>query len=244
MDSNRSNADSAAPAIELTVMKHGINDASRDERVRITDLIIAGFTGRDEQAVEAHITELEEIGVKRPATVPVFYRVAPANLTHETHATVLGEQTSGEVEFVIFNLEDGVWVGVGSDHTDRDVEAKYNVAASKQVCVKPVARELWRYSDISDHWDELNLSAWATIEGERVLYQQGSVSDMMTPDDLIVKHQAHFGDIVPGSVIFCGTFAVPGGPRPASKFEFELFDPVLDRRIGHAYTIHALPVRE
>ena len=36
-----------------------------------------------------------------------------------------------------------LYVGVGSDHTDRKVET-YNITASKQMCDKPIAPELWR----------------------------------------------------------------------------------------------------
>lgn len=49
--------------------------------VPVDTLVIAGWTGRDAAAVEAHIAELEAIGVPRPATVPCFYRVAAGLLT-------------------------------------------------------------------------------------------------------------------------------------------------------------------
>jgi hypothetical protein len=42
--------------------------------------------------------------------------------------------------------------------------------------------------------------------------------------------------------MFCGTFAARGGIRPSTRFEMELEDPVLRRRLTHGYAIHALPV--
>ena len=42
--------------------------------------------------------------------------------------------------------------------------------------------------------------------------------------------------------MFCGTLAAKGGIRPSKRFSFELFDPVLARRIVHAYDIIVLPV--
>jgi hypothetical protein len=42
--------------------------------------------------------------------------------------------------------------------------------------------------------------------------------------------------------MFGGTFAAKGGIRPASRFEFELEDPVLKRSIRHAYDVITLPV--
>ena len=37
--------------------------------------------------------------------------------------------------------------------------------------------------------------------------------------------------------MFGGTFAAKGGIRPADRFEFELEDPVLKRKIGHGYDV-------
>ena len=42
--------------------------------------------------------------------------------------------------------------------------------------------------------------------------------------------------------MFGGTFAAKGGIRPASRFEFELEDPVLKRSIRHGYDVIVLPV--
>ncbi len=61
-------------------------------------LIVAGWTGRDAEAVEHHVRELEAIGVRRPATVPTYYRVAAENLTCAPRIQVAGRQSTGEVE--------------------------------------------------------------------------------------------------------------------------------------------------
>src|SRR5690606_40060913 len=46
------------------------------------------------------------------------------------------------------------------------------------------------------------------------------------------------------AVMFCGTLAARGGIRPASRFEFEIEDPVLGRRIAHGYDVVELPDRK
>ena len=110
-----------------------VGDEGEEARsVRIDTLVIAGWTGRDRAAVEAHIAELEILGVARPTTTPVFYRVSAALLTTAEEVEVLGDTSSGEVEAVLLALDDGLWVGVGSDHTDRKAEAA-GVALSKQL---------------------------------------------------------------------------------------------------------------
>ena len=42
--------------------------------------------------------------------------------------------------------------------------------------------------------------------------------------------------------MFGGTFAAKGGIRPADRFEFELEDPVLKRKISHGYDVITMPV--
>ena len=219
-------------------LKMGYTQPSPDA-VAIEQAIIAGWTGRDAEAVEKHIKELEALGVKRPATTPIFYRVAAARLTTDASIEVLGTQSSGEVEFVLLQTLGELWVGTGSDHTDREVEA-YGVSVSKQMCEKPVAPTFWRFSEVVAHWDKLILRSHAVIGGERVLYQEGSVAAMRHPEDLIARYAK--GGLAEGTLMFCGTLAVHGGVRPAERFEFELEDPVLNRKLAHGYNVVSLPI--
>src|SRR6202008_16909 len=87
-----------------------------------TELIIAGWTGRDEVALRKHIKELEEIGVKPPKTKPIFYRGAAKLLVFSDVIQVSGPDTSGEIEFVLLKEKNQLRVRVGSDHTDRKAE--------------------------------------------------------------------------------------------------------------------------
>jgi hypothetical protein len=205
----------------------------------IHSLVVAGWTGRDVAALEKHIRELEAIGVKRPKSTPIFYRNAAALLTTADTIEVLGEDSSGEIEFVIHAIGGELFVGLGSDHTDRKAET-INVSLSKQMCAKPVSAKVWKLSDAASHWDKLILRSHAHIGGERKLYQEGSVASMRAPAELI-KLYTGGGSLKDGTSMFCGTLAVHGGIKPATKFEMELHDPVLNRSIVHSYKIETLP---
>jgi Protein of unknown function (DUF2848) len=185
-------------------------------------LIVAGWTGRDETARRHHIEELA------------------ANLTQATHLEVLGPDTSGEAEPVIVALQDGLWLGIGSDHTDRKAETM-GIALSKQLCAKVVGKTLWRLDEVADHWDQLILRAHATIDSKRVKYQEGQLSAMRNPSDLMsrVGGETKF---TAGTIMFCGTLAAIGGIRPAEQFTATLEDPVLGRSITCSYQIDVLPV--
>jgi hypothetical protein len=207
--------------------------------VAIRNLVVAGWTGRNTEALEAHIKELEAVGVKRPKSVPIFYRNAVSLLTTAPEIQVVGDKSSGEVEFVLYSLADGMWVGVGSDHTDRKAET-INVTLSKQMCAKPVGRTIWRYDEVKPHWDKLMLRSFVPGEGGRRLYQEGPVTNMRSPEELIKLYTG--GDrLEPGTAMFCGTFAVHGGISSSGTFDMELEDPVLGRELTHSYRIVSLP---
>jgi hypothetical protein len=200
--------------------------------VEFGNVVIAGWTGRDEAALKKHIMELAEIGVKPPRTTPIFYRVAASLLTYADSIQVSGLDTSGEVEFVLLSKRDGLWVTVGSDHTDRKAET-IGVSLSKQLCAKPIAKDAWRYDEVKPHWDRLMLRSWADDQ----LYQEGPVSTMRSPEDLMGRYRLRAG-----FAMFCGTLAAKGGIRPASIFRIELDDPVLKRKLKHQYRIDVLPI--
>src|SRR5689334_3262761 len=87
-----------------------------------SELVIAGWTGRDEAALKKHIKELEQLGVRPPKATPIFYRVSANLFTHATEIQVSGPDTSGEVEFVLIQTKNDLRVALGSDHTDRKAE--------------------------------------------------------------------------------------------------------------------------
>ena len=219
-------------------LQSGASAARRD--VAIDDVVVAGWTGRDPAAVERHIRELELLGVKRPATTPIFYRVASARLTTEAEIEVVGDTSGGEVEFVLLQHDGRLWVGAGSDHTDRAVET-YGVTVSKQMCDKPIAPVFWPFDEVVPHWDQLVLRAHVTENGARVLYQEGTVAAMMDPKGLLARYTEK-GRLAENTLMFCGTLAAKGGVRPTAQFAFELEDPVMRRRVAHAYAVRSLPI--
>jgi hypothetical protein len=238
----------ARQTLSLTLQDGG---AAIAHEVGIDDVIVAGWTGRDAAAVEKHIRELEALDVKRPATTPIFYRVSALRLTTATEIEVVGPHSGGEVEFVLLQHGGRMWVGVGSDHTDRKVEA-YGVTVSKQMCDKPIAPVFWAFEEIAPHWDTLTLRAHVVENGERKIYQEGSVAAMLAPLDLIgrcplptlppERGKVGRGRLPENTLMFCGTLAARGGVRPTERFEFEIEDPVLGRKIAHAYSVRVLPV--
>jgi len=209
---------------------------TRQCRIEISGVVIAGWTGRDSAAVKQHIEELARLGVPRPRAIPSFYRVATNRVTVAKDIEVTSERSSGEVEFVLMQLGEELWVGVGSDHTDRTVET-FDVGASKQMCEKPIAPRFWRFNDVAPHWEQLQLRSFIGLE--RHEYQAGSVSAILDPADLIAAY-CDAPRLKDGTLLFCGTVPAIGEVRPGSPFAIELEDPVLKRMIQHTYQVAVL----
>lgn len=223
--------------LNLTLESH---DGRMPVAFTVANLVIAGWAGRNKEAMEHHIRELEALGVARPAATPTYYRVAAARLSTADLVEDAGAAGSGEAEALLLAKDGKLYVGVGSDHTDRKVET-YGVTVSKQVCDKPVAATVWPFEEVAGHWDDLILRSYAVIDGARVLYQEGPISGLLAPKDLI-GGWAVDGKLPDGTAMFGGTMPAIGGVRPASRFEGELEDPVLGRKIAFGYDVKTLPI--
>ncbi|WP_417804351.1 DUF2848 domain-containing protein [Thalassospira lucentensis] len=209
----------------------------------IAHCTVAGWTGRDAAAIQHHIDELAEIGVKPPSSVPLYYRTASGMVTQAPSIEVVGKGTSGEIEPFLIAHDGTLYLGLASDHTDRELEA-HSVALSKQICEKPVASEIWRFDEVKDHIEQIEMRSWVQEKDgdDWVVYQEGTVASIRPLTDLIEGSNL-MGSATSGkaSVMLCGTLGAKGGVRPARRFKMALHDPVLDRTIEHAYDIQELP---
>lgn len=213
---------------------------ARTLTVAIDHFVIAGWAGRDHAAIEHHIEELAAIGVPRPSAVPLFYRVAANQLTQDATVQMVGPDSSGEVEVLLFSHAGRSYVSLTSDHTDRKLEA-HSVALSKQLCAKPVAREAWPLDEVLPHWDSLRIVSTIVEDGREVEYQNGTLDSLREVRDLALRHTGQ-PQLPDGMAMSCGTVPVIGGIRPSTSFGMMLVDERLGRRLAHRYTVECLPV--
>ena len=154
------------------------------EEIVINRAIVGGWTGRDKDALQHHIDELAKIGVKAPEKTPMFYRVGVSRLTTADAIEVIGDGSSGEVEYVLIQRENRIWVGAASDHTDRVYE-HMGITVAKQLCDKPIATEFWPLDEVESHWDQIKIRSYIQEDGEEVLYQDGNVAGLLSPQELL-----------------------------------------------------------
>lgn len=154
--------------------------------VRPARLIVAGYTGRDHQAVQRHIDELEQAGIAPPESVPMLYSLDTSLLTNASKILVAGEETSGEAEPVYLRSGGDWYLGVGSDHTDRRIE-QLDVKNSKGACPKPIGHTVISLpgNPLAGDHDELldRVALRSKVDG--VVYQSGTLDELMLPSHLL-----------------------------------------------------------
>ena len=205
-------------------------------------LICGGFSGPHQDATHRHVEELRAHGLAAPRKTPIFFKITTSQALTESTVEVLTGQTSGEVEFVLICVA-GVpqWVTVGSDHTDRDVE-RYSIASSKQMYPKILAPTVWPLAEVQEHWDTLILRSWVHVHGARRPYQEDTLQAMLPPTELLAAAAREYGAAaLQRALVFSGTLATFGGELLfGERFDMELLDPVLGRRIQHSYAVQLI----
>ncbi len=169
-------------------------------------LVVAGFTGRNDASVKAHLDELAAHGVPSPPTVPMLWPLPDWLLRSDDRTVqVAGASTSGEAEPVLVRTGDGsLLVTVGSDHTDRALE-RSSLHLSKLVCPKVIGRTAWLYEDVMAEWDALDLSS---STGEVEHYQVGSLELLRHPEELLQLTETLVPDGGRPLVLFLGTLSL------------------------------------
>lgn len=198
----------------------------------------AGFTARDQALAMKHVEELRAHGVAAPERIPAYYAVTRDAATTDDDIEVFGERTSGEVEVVFLFDRDEIYVAVGSDHTDRELE-KQSIARSKVICPKVVSRQVWRFEDVRPHWEALSLRSWVEAGGARALYQEGTLAEFLPVDEFLTRVRDEVADgNLNGMVLFMGTLPTLGKELVFSQtFEGQLLDPTLGRALSFHYRV-------
>ncbi len=204
---------------------------------------LGSATRRAETAV-AHQEEVAKEGIRIALDIPAprIYPIATHALVTDDTVETQSSHSSGEVEIVLL-LADQLYVGVGSDHTDRALE-KTSIPWSKQVTPNVLAPQMWPFEAMRARWDDCVMRSW--VDGR--LYQDVPVAAFLHPDDVLRILRAR----VPGMpardvLVFCGTIvSLDKALGFGRRWEFEMEDPGAGRRIRHGYDVVNLfdPVAE
>jgi hypothetical protein len=203
-------------------------------------MVNAGYVGKNQEEVGRHIAELAAKGIPGPKSTPTLYPVVCSALTTGDAIEAYGEKSSGEVEYVLLVEEKNrVFVGLGSDHTDRHLE-EVDIPRAKQICPNVLSRVVWPLEEVAGHWDELLMRSYVVCGKEKVLYQQGRLGLLLNPAELMDFVGKKIGALT-DTVIFSGTMGMLSADFLfGQRFLAELTDERLGRKLEIDYQIQPL----
>jgi 4-hydroxyphenylacetate 3-monooxygenase len=206
----------------------------RAEHFAIRRMYNFGSATRDPQVAVAHQQEVAHSGIHIALSVPAprIYPIASHAITTGTEVFVHNPETSGEVEIVLVQA-DRLYVGVGSDHTDRALE-RTSILWSKQTCPNVLAPVLWRWEDVAGIWDSCVLRAW--VDGRP--YQEVEAGKFLSPPDMLKTLRDRVENVPARDFVVYGGTIVALDKRLGfgAHWEFELSAPD-GRTIRHAYRV-------
>ncbi len=204
-------------------------------------MINAGYVGKNQEEVRRHIDELAAKGIPGPKSIPVLFPVVCSALTTDSQIEVYGGETSGEVEYVLCIVtEDEIYVGLGSDHTDRHLE-ETDIPRAKQICPNLMSRMVWPLDEVEGHWDDLLMRASVIKDGQDTLYQEGRLGLLLNPGELMAFVKSKIPGPLENLILYSGTMGMLTGEFIFSeKFSAQLIDEKLNRRLEISYDVKPL----
>jgi hypothetical protein len=201
-------------------------------------MVNAGYVGRNQDEVRRHIEELARKGIPGPKTTPTLYPVICRGLVVDEKIEVYGHETCGEVEYVLLiKDEKTIYVGLGSDHTDRHLE-ETDIPRAKQICPNVISRRVWPLSEVLPHWDDLEIESTAVRDGKEIPYQKGRLGLILGPAALMEFVRSKIPGSLDGMVIYSGTLGtLTGGFVFGERFLARLTDPRMGRSLELQYDV-------
>lgn len=164
---------------------------------------LGSATVAQESAV-AHQQEVADVGVRIAFDIPAprVYPMAVTSVTTDDAVGVHHPRTSGEAELVLLMQDGELFLGVGSDHTDRELE-QISIIWSKQYAPSVLGRRVWRWSDVEADWEALVLAS--TLDG--AAYQSSRAAVFLSPPVVLSELATRVRQLPSSYLVFCGTYA-------------------------------------
>jgi hypothetical protein len=228
-----------------------VGKTGTEERViPIGSVSMARFTSRDLEGTRKKLDDMiAQEGRYSAACLanPSICRISRYLLTQDAEFDVQGALTGAEGEYVVIRIGDEVFISVGSDQCDREIDGIFP-DKPKQMCPHPIARTAWPYAEVRDHWDKLRIYSELTCQGCTLTLQDASLATLVDCEYLLAMDKVKvladpmflFGGAAEFSPSLASEVSKRGLPAMAchgvgDSFLVRLIDPVLDRVIEHRF---------
>lgn len=189
----------------------------------------------DASSAVAHQEEVADVGVRIAFDIPAprIYPMAVSSITTDATIGVHSAATSGEAELVLVVHDGELYLGVGSDHTDRELE-RASIIWSKQYSPSVLGRRVWRWADIESRWSTLVLES--TVDGE--LYQSSLASVFLAPPKILEILAERVTSLPANYLVYCGTYtSIDKKIRFGTTWTATLRDADSDDRLDVSYDV-------
>ena len=238
--------------IEMIVHSH-----ERSERLLFPIGSVSGarYASRDLKATRRELDEIlarDRRLTMATHTNPSIFRIGRYLLTQSFEFEVQGPLTGGEAEVVAIRLGDQLYITVGSDQCDRELDPLFP-DKPKQMCPHPIATVAWPYDEVRDHWDSLRISSRVVSGTYTIPLQDSDLAALVDLEYLLEMDEV--GRLADPMILYCGAAeflesaleTVEENQLPeftargvGDEFHLCLHDPILERTITHRYRAKVL----
>lgn len=215
--------------------------------IPLGSVAMARFASRDIEGMRKELDGRLARGESATRTNPSVCRIARHLLTQLSEFEVQGPLTGGEAEVVVIRDGNDIFISVGSDQSDRELEPLFQ-DKPKQMCHHPIACTAWPYSEVRNNWDTLRIYSHVVAGGHTITLQDCALSVLVDLEFLLgmdyVKSLSDPMFLYCGATPFLESVASQvkdlGLPEEVAhgvgeEFLVRLHDPVLGRTIEHLY---------
>ena len=210
----------------------------------------ARFCARDVDAMRKEMDEMlgrDGRYTMATRTNPSIFHLGRYLLTQGPEFEVQGTMTGGEAEVVAIRSGEEIFISVGSDQCDRELDPIFP-DKPKQMCPHPLARDAWPYEEVRSHWDELRVYSHVVSGDHTVPLQDTDLTELVDLEYLLGMDEVKA--LADPMVLYCGcssfldsvelTVDRLGLPEETGLgvgdgFLVGLHDPVNDRKIEHEF---------
>ena len=157
-------------------------------------------------------------------------RITNDRLTTAPEIQVLGDDTIAQAAILLIAAGAGLLIGIASNH-------KSIYQENPQLFSKPISRQVWRFQQVADHWENLLLKLTGE-EGE--IIEIGKLAEFAPIDEIITLIASNQSSLDKGTAVLCVGLPILKSSKPSSSYILKLFDQKKDQMLELDYQVRQI----
>ena len=157
-------------------------------------------------------------------------KVTNDRLSSNPEIQVLGDDTTPDAAVFLAAAGAGMLIGLASNH-------RYESQNDPQIFCKPVCRHAWRFDQVSDHWESLQIKA---VDCKGGVIQEGLLGDFAPVDAIISRLSSGKSTLQAGTAVICAGLRFRDSNSLIDPYTLTLLNPELNRQLELQYSVCVL----